>query len=328
MAAGGGGGGGGGLGGSIGLHMLHLVLEVGLEGGELGLELVLVGLRVVERGLQHRRRIGRRLGRGRRRRLERGDVERRIDRRAGAQQPRGHQQQKQKQQAEQQRAQPGRPAEPRRQQTAGALADTAGAGRAAASAPAAARRPQARGGIGLVAPGRDHRLAIDQVDEVVGRARGGELQRAADQARLFARRRLLSCPPRRADGVEMAFDGRQRCGALGSRRDRRSGGPRRRAAYQSMPSPASRSCGSASRLAGPSPRRRRITASSWPATACRGSPRTPRGRTPSRVVRIRVGLSPMRCRCLSYGTISSGNPAGLCPIGYRIRGCFPEGATS
>ena len=66
-----------------------------------------------------------------------------------------------------------------------------------------------------------------------------------------------------------------------------------RAAYQSMPSSDSRICGSASRLAGPSPRRRRITDRSWPATACSGSPRTPRGRTPKRVVRIKVGRSPI-----------------------------------
>ena len=200
-AAGGGGGGalattggGGGLGGSVGLHMLDLVLEVVLQGGEFGLQLLLVGLRIVERRLQHRRRIGRRLGRRRRRRLVRGDVQRRIDRRAGAQQPRGDQQQNQEQQPQQQGAPPARPAERRQARSPARSRTRRRRRRGAAQSPARRGHEalQARQRVGLVAPGDDHRLAVDQVDVVVRRPARGELQRAADQPRLVAGLRAAS----------------------------------------------------------------------------------------------------------------------------------------
>ena len=59
-------------------------------------------------------------------------------------------------------------------------------------------------------------------------------------------------------------------------------------AYQSIAEPSSCSCGSASSLAAPSPRRRLTTRRSCAAALCNGAPRTPSGRTPLRVVTIRV----------------------------------------
>src|SRR3982075_1546743 len=59
-------------------------------------------------------------------------------------------------------------------------------------------------------------------------------------------------------------------------------------AYQSIALPSSCSCGSAKRSAAPSPRRRRTTRRSCGAELCSGSPRTPKGGTPLRVVTISV----------------------------------------
>ncbi len=92
----------------------HLVPEVGLKCCELGLELLFVVRPLVERGLQRQCRIDRWRRRRRSRRFESGQVQRRIDRRTGAQEPRGDQQRQQQQHADQQRRQPARPASPGR----------------------------------------------------------------------------------------------------------------------------------------------------------------------------------------------------------------------
>ena len=135
---------------------------------------------------------------------------------------------------------------------------------------------------------------------------------------------FFSCPPSlRIDSRWLSTVARTLARSFSSRSASRCTGPER-AAYQSMPSPVSRSCGSARRSAGPSPSRRRITARSWAATACRGSPRTPRGRTPRRVVRIRVGLSPMRCRCLLRHHIIR-ESGGFMSDWTQIRECFQPG---
>ena len=183
---------------------------------------------------------------------------------------------------------------------AGALASTAAGPGGRPPARSRHRRRhealEARERIGLVAPGGDHRLAVDQIDVVVRRPARGELQRAADQPRFVA---CLRAGELVAEAVDRRRDGRRRrrasAGARSSR-VREAADFAGLVAYQSMPSPDSRSCGSASRLAGPSPKRRRMTVSSWPATACRGSPRTPSGRTPKRVVRIKVGPWPIDFR--------------------------------
>jgi hypothetical protein len=58
-------------------------------------------------------------------------------------------------------------------------------------------------------------MAIDQIDEIVGRTARGELQRATDQPGLVARLRGRELPPEIVDGSEMAVDRRQGLLALG-----------------------------------------------------------------------------------------------------------------
>jgi hypothetical protein len=87
-----------------------LDLELGLKARQLAGEGFAVGRGLVERGAERWRDVGRRLSNGRRIGFEDCDVERRIDRRAGAQKPRDDQHQQHEHQPEQQRSQPVRPA--------------------------------------------------------------------------------------------------------------------------------------------------------------------------------------------------------------------------
>ncbi len=58
-------------------------------------------------------------------------------------------------------------------------------------------------------------MAVDQIDKVVGGPARGELQRAADQARLIARLRCGELVAQAADRIEMAVDGGERLSTLG-----------------------------------------------------------------------------------------------------------------
>jgi len=87
-----------------------LDLELGLKARQLAGERFAVGHGLVERGPERWRDVGRRRSSGWRIGFEYCDVERRIDRRAGAQKPRDDQHQQHEHQPEQQRSQPVRPA--------------------------------------------------------------------------------------------------------------------------------------------------------------------------------------------------------------------------